>query len=137
MKKCGRAVLRHEQAGSTGVIPRPHRKPTQQRTCVMPLVFQVSMGDGDCLPSGDTSARLPACYIKKAYIQKKKSAETSTGNPKIVVKVNDPVEPVPSHPENTIVVEEILRSNKPIYFLARVDGSDEDSCYYSFCMWMS
>uniref|UniRef100_A0A2H1WZW9 SFRICE_028971 n=1 Tax=Spodoptera frugiperda TaxID=7108 RepID=A0A2H1WZW9_SPOFR len=32
---------------------------------VTPLVFQVSMGGGDCLPSGDTSARLPAYTIKK------------------------------------------------------------------------
>uniref|UniRef100_A0A2H1VRU7 SFRICE_019336 n=1 Tax=Spodoptera frugiperda TaxID=7108 RepID=A0A2H1VRU7_SPOFR len=32
---------------------------------VKPLVFQVSMGGGDCLPSGNTSARLPACFIKK------------------------------------------------------------------------
>uniref|UniRef100_A0A2H1VMM9 SFRICE_007381 n=1 Tax=Spodoptera frugiperda TaxID=7108 RepID=A0A2H1VMM9_SPOFR len=32
---------------------------------VTPLVFQVSMGGGDCLPSGDPSARLPAYTIKK------------------------------------------------------------------------
>uniref|UniRef100_A0A2H1VIN1 SFRICE_020813 n=1 Tax=Spodoptera frugiperda TaxID=7108 RepID=A0A2H1VIN1_SPOFR len=32
---------------------------------VTPLVFQVSMGGGDCLPLGNTSARLPACFIKK------------------------------------------------------------------------
>ncbi|CAH1642346.1 unnamed protein product [Spodoptera littoralis] len=29
------------------------------------LVFQVSMGDAECLPSGDPSARLPAYTIKK------------------------------------------------------------------------
>uniref|UniRef100_A0A2H1V5J0 SFRICE_010435 n=1 Tax=Spodoptera frugiperda TaxID=7108 RepID=A0A2H1V5J0_SPOFR len=47
--KSGRAMLRHEWAGSTGVIPRPHRKPSN--ALVKPLVFQVAMGGGDCLPS--------------------------------------------------------------------------------------
>ncbi|CAH1645152.1 unnamed protein product [Spodoptera littoralis] len=32
---------------------------------VTPLVFQVFMGDADCLPSGDPSARLPAYAVKK------------------------------------------------------------------------
>uniref|UniRef100_A0A2H1WFR0 SFRICE_012543 n=1 Tax=Spodoptera frugiperda TaxID=7108 RepID=A0A2H1WFR0_SPOFR len=32
---------------------------------VTPLVFQVSMDGGECLPSGDPSARLPAYTIKK------------------------------------------------------------------------
>uniref|UniRef100_A0A2H1VMB0 SFRICE_009508 n=1 Tax=Spodoptera frugiperda TaxID=7108 RepID=A0A2H1VMB0_SPOFR len=74
-RKCGRAMLQHEWAGSTGVIPRPHRQPTlpvaqftrslipQQPlnseppkrpvTLITPLVFQVSMGGGggDCLLS--------------------------------------------------------------------------------------
>uniref|UniRef100_A0A2H1V182 SFRICE_027306 n=1 Tax=Spodoptera frugiperda TaxID=7108 RepID=A0A2H1V182_SPOFR len=90
-------MLRHEWAGSTGVIPRPHRKPTEvtggpiplfpifsipdSRTTtlksnpqkagnalVTPLVFQVSMGGGDFLPSGDTSTRLPqrhAVYTRR------------------------------------------------------------------------
>uniref|UniRef100_A0A2H1V9Q7 SFRICE_020129 n=1 Tax=Spodoptera frugiperda TaxID=7108 RepID=A0A2H1V9Q7_SPOFR len=31
---------------------------------VSPLVFQVSMGGGDCLPSANPSARLPAYTIK-------------------------------------------------------------------------
>uniref|UniRef100_A0A2H1W3P8 SFRICE_022853 n=1 Tax=Spodoptera frugiperda TaxID=7108 RepID=A0A2H1W3P8_SPOFR len=51
--KCGLAMLRHCWAGSTGVIPRPSRKPTPRKAgnvLVTPLVFQVSMGGGDCLP---------------------------------------------------------------------------------------
>ncbi|WP_218823141.1 hypothetical protein, partial [Akkermansia muciniphila] len=32
---------------------------------VTPMVVQVSIGSGDCLPSGDPSARLPANFIKK------------------------------------------------------------------------
>uniref|UniRef100_A0A2H1VK08 SFRICE_014737 n=1 Tax=Spodoptera frugiperda TaxID=7108 RepID=A0A2H1VK08_SPOFR len=32
---------------------------------VTPLVFQVTMGGGDCLPSGHPPARLPACSIKR------------------------------------------------------------------------
>uniref|UniRef100_A0A2H1WI53 SFRICE_034317 n=1 Tax=Spodoptera frugiperda TaxID=7108 RepID=A0A2H1WI53_SPOFR len=71
---------RHELPGSTGVIPRPHRKPTEVtggpippfpifpipipeqqplnfqkagNALVKPLVFQVSLGGGDCLPSGE------------------------------------------------------------------------------------
>uniref|UniRef100_A0A2H1VA36 SFRICE_004529 n=1 Tax=Spodoptera frugiperda TaxID=7108 RepID=A0A2H1VA36_SPOFR len=34
-KKCGRLVFRHEWADSTGVIPRPHRKPTRNNACVL------------------------------------------------------------------------------------------------------
>uniref|UniRef100_A0A2H1WZE6 SFRICE_040213 n=1 Tax=Spodoptera frugiperda TaxID=7108 RepID=A0A2H1WZE6_SPOFR len=63
--KCGRAMLRREWACSTGVIPRPHRKPAPQKAGIAlmtPLVFQVSMGGGDCLLSGDKSARLPAFH---------------------------------------------------------------------------
>uniref|UniRef100_A0A2H1VZ25 SFRICE_031746 n=1 Tax=Spodoptera frugiperda TaxID=7108 RepID=A0A2H1VZ25_SPOFR len=45
---------------------------TPQKTSnalVTSLVFQVSIGGGDCLPSGDTSARLPACFIKKRRLR--------------------------------------------------------------------
>uniref|UniRef100_A0A2H1V7W7 SFRICE_020358 n=1 Tax=Spodoptera frugiperda TaxID=7108 RepID=A0A2H1V7W7_SPOFR len=85
-QKCWRAMLRHEWAGSTGVISRPHRKPDvkQRLRCVSlsgnalvtPLVFQVPMGGGDCLPSGNTSARLPACIIKKKSPQQTVSKKT-------------------------------------------------------------
>uniref|UniRef100_A0A2H1WP85 SFRICE_038768 n=1 Tax=Spodoptera frugiperda TaxID=7108 RepID=A0A2H1WP85_SPOFR len=74
-------MLRHERAVSTGVIPRPHRKPTLPEaqlptSPIFPfpdfpkivkfqtpkrsetqLVFRVSMGGGDCLPSE------PICFV--------------------------------------------------------------------------
>uniref|UniRef100_A0A2H1VKJ4 SFRICE_020145 n=1 Tax=Spodoptera frugiperda TaxID=7108 RepID=A0A2H1VKJ4_SPOFR len=37
---------------------------------VTPLVFQVSLGGGDCLPSGNASARLTTCFIKKRKKQR-------------------------------------------------------------------
>uniref|UniRef100_A0A2H1WG49 SFRICE_015480 n=1 Tax=Spodoptera frugiperda TaxID=7108 RepID=A0A2H1WG49_SPOFR len=36
------------------------------------LVFQVSMGGGHCLPSGNKCARLPACSIKKVKLSRPK-----------------------------------------------------------------
>uniref|UniRef100_A0A2H1W395 SFRICE_021079 n=1 Tax=Spodoptera frugiperda TaxID=7108 RepID=A0A2H1W395_SPOFR len=43
---------------------------TKRPSLVRPLVFQVSIGGGDCLPSGDTSARIPACSIKNKLFPK-------------------------------------------------------------------
>ena len=65
-------MLRHEWAGSPGVIPRPHRKPAGNNACVVfrqvsdgnrrpkpplnggnalvtPLVLRVFIGGGNCL----------------------------------------------------------------------------------------
>uniref|UniRef100_A0A2H1VR30 SFRICE_034605 n=1 Tax=Spodoptera frugiperda TaxID=7108 RepID=A0A2H1VR30_SPOFR len=65
---CGRAMLRHEWAGSTG----------DGNAFVSPLVFRVSMGGGDCLPSGDPSAQIPAYTIKKNRLPKSKNSKLKT-----------------------------------------------------------
>ncbi|CAH1634906.1 unnamed protein product [Spodoptera littoralis] len=52
-------------------IPNDPQTPNPQKAgnaLVTPLVFQVSMGDADCLLSGDPSARLLAYAIKKGII---------------------------------------------------------------------
>uniref|UniRef100_A0A2H1WDL6 SFRICE_040154 n=1 Tax=Spodoptera frugiperda TaxID=7108 RepID=A0A2H1WDL6_SPOFR len=94
-RKCGRAMLRHEWADSTGVIPRPSRKltlpedqlapapffpildspttriPNLQKAgnaLLTPLVFRVSIGGGDCMLLGE-----PAYTTKKEQGQEKEN----------------------------------------------------------------
>uniref|UniRef100_A0A2H1WFV8 SFRICE_028804 n=1 Tax=Spodoptera frugiperda TaxID=7108 RepID=A0A2H1WFV8_SPOFR len=46
---------------------------------VTPLVFRMSMGGGDCLPSADPSAHLPAYPIKKKLV----NLQDQRSNPKL------------------------------------------------------
>uniref|UniRef100_A0A2H1WJ53 SFRICE_027294 n=1 Tax=Spodoptera frugiperda TaxID=7108 RepID=A0A2H1WJ53_SPOFR len=56
---CGRAMLLHEYDTTAS------QKTDVTNALVTFLVLRVSMGGGDCLPSEDSSARLPDYTIKK------------------------------------------------------------------------
>uniref|UniRef100_A0A2H1WZC9 SFRICE_040697 n=1 Tax=Spodoptera frugiperda TaxID=7108 RepID=A0A2H1WZC9_SPOFR len=61
--KSGRAMLRLDRNDTIA-----SQKTGAGNALVTPLVFWVSMGGGDCLPSGDTSAPLLAYTIKNNLI---------------------------------------------------------------------
>uniref|UniRef100_A0A2H1WB36 SFRICE_018362 n=1 Tax=Spodoptera frugiperda TaxID=7108 RepID=A0A2H1WB36_SPOFR len=52
--KCRRAMLRHKWAGSTGVTPRPQRKPTHTK-----LIIMLSAYTRNCLTRNSTSFKRP------------------------------------------------------------------------------
>ncbi|KAF9803726.1 hypothetical protein SFRURICE_012025 [Spodoptera frugiperda] len=70
--KYERAMLPHEGTGSTGVISRPHRKPTYNKSCIMstatykfnprPMDVSVLRTDYKCLEY-DTEARVRTTEI--------------------------------------------------------------------------
>lgn len=54
------------ELGDRGPLPQPLSHPPKAGDAlVSPLVLRISMGSGNCLPSGDTSARLLSIPQKK------------------------------------------------------------------------